>query len=734
MSSSLFSFELPRIPESNSVDALSFDDYFHGILGDQVLPNFPPRTLLELIALVDEGKADAISVLEWLDVIENEHHWVNLSADQEREACRAIWTVICTHPILGGIAFFKAALAAQGQPSTMVSPLVSTMSIVRSVAGLNPACAQKIDWVNAIQHRDYRTLAQACYDANVAPRKRIKQLMLPNANNYGDEIVPYLAQCPDEKLTKQDQIWLESCFDELKTTRQRVAFCEQILLTYGSKLQNGVLLSLLETHCLPTGEHSLWYQLSDASLQALKSLFKLTSFSELQAITNKLLSRSLVDRLSIPDEQQNQILGRTLFWSNYSEKFDRLRAILPRESNALLEESGLKFSEQVCVFKQHSANNVEVFVFGLGKLIVVEVLRGPISESRFYKNNKWNAERLFDSDFHSLDELRELAQIDVHDHLFLWQYYCEKMLRTQFKVTPNDGLTRFAGLKGSISRYSQTSGLARPTLDRVMERKAKLEHWLDKFWACEFATTKYGRDALKETQGTALLIKAQVQKQLGDHEKEQYYLKQASESGNSEAKYRYGSSLIKGDAKARQEGERHMLESANKGHQSARAFINKFGISKYTAKIPFFKEKIIEINQQRKFWIGFHATNGWIVLDRNRPSTADGQMRFTIASTGATFTEPKANWNPPRMVFAPNVVDTASDQQLRELELTLAKYVKLLPKPGVKKPSVEKMHDGSRIIHRSEFSSNAEWEAYLDRRRVFLRSEHKSQSTLSRRK
>ncbi|HFQ5206910.1 TPA: EH signature domain-containing protein [Vibrio vulnificus] len=677
MSSNLFNFELPRLPESNSVESLSFDEYFHGVLKDQVLPNFPPRTLEQLIGLVDEGKSDTISILEWLDIIENEYHWSGLNPSQEREACRALWMVICTSSTLGSIAFFKAALAAQGMPSSMVKPLLDSMAIVRNVQGLHPNCAQKIDWITAIQTQDYATLAQACYDVKASPRKRIKQLMLPNANSYGEHIVPYLADCTASVPTKNEQVWLESCFEELKTTTQRAVFCEQILLTYGNTLKPGILMSLLEEQCLPSSEHSLWYQLSDKALQELKSLFDLTSFSELQAITNKLLSRSCVDSLAIPEEQRNQLRGRTQFWSNYSEKFDRLRAILPSETKSLLEDNGLRFSEQISVFKQQKDNNVEVFIFGLEKLIVVEVLRGPISESRFYKNNQWNSKRLFDKEFNSLDELRELAQIEVHDHVFLWQYYCERLLRTQFKIMPNASLVSFAGLSGAKSRYSHANGLAKPALDRIEERKAKLEIWLENFWRCEFATTKYGKDSLKESEGTQLLIKAQVHQQLGDSEKEQYYLKQASESGNTEAKYRYGTSLIKGDAQARKEGERHMLESAKKGHKSAEEFIKKFGISEYAQKRPIFKKHLISLNTSSKIWIGFHREKGWVELDRNlfqnRPESKD-EMIFINMSKGEMFFEEKRNWKEPLFIFAPKYIDFASDKQLQELETIFIRY------------------------------------------------------------
>ncbi|MGF1763385.1 EH signature domain-containing protein [Aliivibrio kagoshimensis] len=564
---------------SNSVEVLSFDEYYEMTTADMPLPQFPPRTMAQLIALVDQGRAGEISVLEWLDIIENDYHWQGLPENEVLNASRAIWLTICTNDVLGNIAFFKAGLAVEGQPTTMVQPLLSSMSIVRDVPGLNKASLQKIDWILAVKGSDWQFLATQCHLNQQSPMNRVKKLMMPNANRYVDKLPKYLIECAPTSLSSHDQTWLEACFQSLKTAQQRVAFCEQLLERYSTMLQSGVLKSLLEEHCLPNSDYSLWYYLSQNALIKLKTLFDLTSYYELRALVNKLCSDVCSASLDITEQQQKQMRGRTEFWSNYSKQFDRIRVLLPQQSHELLLENGSHLTDQVGVFKSENPLNVEVFIFSLGKLIVVEVLRGELGETRFYKNSKWNAERLFSGSFSSINEIRELAQVEVHDHVLLWQFYCEKLLRTKFKILPNEQTTNFRGMGKTHGQYSAASGLPKPTAGALLDRSRMLEEWLKGFWMHELKTSKYGEQPFKTNQSVEYLVKAEIAKQFDNQEAYRFNLEDASKAGNIEAIHQLGLNMLKDKSvSARKDGERWLAKAASSGHKQALKEVKRYGI------------------------------------------------------------------------------------------------------------------------------------------------------------
>ena len=114
----------------------------------------------------------------------------------------------------------------------MVKPLLGSMDIVSSVPGLNVVTQQKIGWITAIKESDWLGLAKQCYVSKQSPVLRVKKLMMPNANYYVDNLGKYLIDCAPAILTSDDQIWLESCFYSLKTTQQRIEYCQQILAKY----------------------------------------------------------------------------------------------------------------------------------------------------------------------------------------------------------------------------------------------------------------------------------------------------------------------------------------------------------------------------------------------------------------------------------------------------------------------------------------------------------------------
>ncbi|MGF1736511.1 EH signature domain-containing protein [Photobacterium satsumensis] len=581
-----FTFRAPKVPGTNSIDHLSFDEFYEMSLAGMPLPAFPPRTLKQLVALVDQGKTAEISVLEWLDVVENEHHWSGLTEKQQYDACRAIWLAICTNDTLGNIAFFKAGLAVEGLPTTMVKPLLNTMDVVRHVPGLNALDADRIDWLNAVKGKDWSYLANSCYEHDSTPKRRVKKLMLPNANQYVKQLPVALVECAPRSVTEATEDWLERCFNSFNAIKDKAQFCDALIQQYCDNLYRGELKTLLSENCLPNVDESLWYEVSDSSRERLKSAFSLSSYFELDAIAKRLCSDSCANELDIDDQQRKQIRSRTQFWSNYSEKFSRIRVLLPSNTYRLLERHGLTLSQQVNTFKSATEQCAEVIIFELDRLLVVEVLRGDLSETRFFKNTEWNAKRLLDGDFECLADIRDLPQTEVHDHMILWQYFCEKMLRTKFRVTPNDGVVYFAGIPKSVSYYSDKKGLQKPNQTMLAERAIQLEQWVELFWRYEFKTSKYGEQSGLQQRSNVYLFKAQVAKQTGNDENHELYIKKAANQGNPEAMWQLGSKLLL--SANRQHGEQLIAKAAEDGHIKAREAAERFGI-----KISVVSEKML---------------------------------------------------------------------------------------------------------------------------------------------
>lgn len=579
MSSKGFTFKQPAVLGANSLDRMSFDDFYDMGDLDGGLPSFPPKTIQQIIKLVDQGKSEQISILEWLDAIDNQNQWDELDASDVNNACRAIWYAMCTNAALGDIAFFKVALALDGKPTSIIPDLIESMDIVQGVSELAELERNKIDWLQAIRSRNYQSIGRFCFEGKRTPSDYVKYLRLPKANSYERELPIELIRVVPQQLTVEADSWLHQCFKSLKTNNEKLAFCDTAIshfekFDYGTHVEQ-----ILEDNCLPSGDDSYWYSLSEQSKSILKKKFNISSYYELKSISKLLTSDHGKEHLSFEDHEARQIHSRTMFWSNYSSRFNRIRALLPESTFAYIVSQGYSPSRQVEVLSKESVSQYEVLIFELDRIIAVEFLRGDLSETRFFKNTEWHAKRLFESTDLTIEVIRDMTQLDVHDHLTSWQYFCEKLLRTKFKLMPNDDIPYFKGLPPAVNSYNQTRGLTRPEQSYLDERARKLELWLERFWNTEFSTSKYGEQSGLEQKSNVYLSKAHIAMQLGNSEEHELYIKKSANQGNPEAMNQLGQILLKNrDVGLRRHGERWLAKAAVKGHVNAQALVKKFNI------------------------------------------------------------------------------------------------------------------------------------------------------------
>ncbi|MGY2575486.1 EH signature domain-containing protein [Vibrio sp. C8] len=581
--SSGFLFSTPKLPDINSVENVSFDDYLKG-LENETLPSFPPKRLKELVRLVNDNRESEISIFEWLDVIEDQQQWNELSEREEMEACIATWKTIVTYPSLGEVVLFKVALSLDGKPSSVVSNLTNTLSIARTAKGIDEYNANRMDWLLALQQGRYSQLAHQCYLCQKTYSELVKDYRLPQANSYFTYLNISLLECVVEgHLGSDDDAWLNKNFSFLKSTKQKIEFCSAFINKFDQFDYGEFCDELISTYCLPTQEVSYWNRLDLATKQILKKKYKLSNYFDLRSISKTLYSELAADELGFTEDQTKQIRSRSMFWSNYSSRFERVRVMLPKATYQFVVKQSKGVPEFVDQISDESDFDSEIYIFEMGQTIAVEFLRGPLSETRFFKNNEWNSQRLFSSKELNSAEIRAMSQLEIHDHGPFWQYFCETLLRTKLKVIPDSNIPYFRGLPPDVNKYKQGVGLVvSPTNEMIQKRKEFLEVWVEKFWASEVETGKFGELRGLEQKSTLYLQKAQTAKQLGDHETYDLFIKKAANQGNAEAMWQLGRMMLlgnKSDAKTRQHGEKWISQSASKGHKEAMSTAERFRIS-----------------------------------------------------------------------------------------------------------------------------------------------------------
>lgn len=575
MPTNLYQFEQPRLPKKNSIERKLDWTKVEVLDVSCSLPSFPPKTLKQIVQLIDDNRADEISIFEWLDVIEDHTQWLSLQEVERYDACRAVWFQISLNNGLGDIVFFRLAQQLDDSRHRVVPFLIQTMTVARTAKNLKVQVVTKIDWLIALQEQDWAQLARYCFQCQLTPKAFLSRLHLPMSNQYQFTLLPHLVEVGYQDYMDQNQLetWLLACFDCIKVTKSKVDYFDALLQFSSNDIVPERVRVLLQQYCLPLGDDSYWYHLSDKSRERIRALFNLSQYYSLHTVSQFLYDPDNRESLVLEENEAKRIRSRSMFWSNYADQFLRVRVLLPALTMAVFAKKHKIRPDYISLLSETSDDSpCEVFIFEFEKIIIVEALRGSINEIRIFKNDEWYAKRLFDAPALSLNDIRGLAQMDVHDHVVGWQYFCEKLLRTKYNQSADKHLPYFRGLPPDRNSYSTTKGLPKPDEKLLSERAIQLEQWVEAFWYREFQTDKYGNQSGLKRKSNVYLNKALVEKQCGNEEQYELYIHKAANQGNAEAMWQLGMIKLrsrKGGANARKDGENWIRKAAREGHKEA---------------------------------------------------------------------------------------------------------------------------------------------------------------------
>jgi EH_Signature domain len=160
-----------------------------------------------------------------------------------------------------------------------------------------------------------------------------------------------------------------------------------------------------------------------------------------------------LSRLELQNFESNRLCSRRDFWANYSNRFERLRILLPSTSQIAIGRQ-IQGDERL---EDDGSDPTEICIFDFGEWFVVEFFRGKGSETRLFPKNSRNQQILFGESTLSVKRIRCLGG-DRHDHVYLWQVFSPTWLE-------NNGI------------FPNTQPSRNPTADQLRERQERLRRW-----------------------------------------------------------------------------------------------------------------------------------------------------------------------------------------------------------------------------------------------------------------
>ncbi|MDZ8134636.1 MAG: EH signature domain-containing protein [Nostoc sp. DedQUE04] len=394
-----------------------------------------------------------VSKLDWIYCIHAKTQWDQQNIDRSGKTSAAIWNVAISNLWLQHQLLWRLALYYGDRQEQVLAQSIAESFGVFANSGL-------VSHLLPVQIIRVLRSTQAGRElAKIACEKRVNRTgLLNNIQNILPAYIPLFSQFIEDitpyfttitSPNHQQVQWLLLCLDEMSDSQQ-IKAVNHLLTNVSNNIANNhsLLVDWLRKN-YRNGEN--WYKLSEPARQRLREWIGGINYGDFQKLVNLILNK-----LNLEDYESKRLCSRRNFWANYSNRFERLRILLPKTSQIAI---GYQIQGDIDLLEDDGSDPTEVCIFDFGEWFVVEFFRGRGSETRLFPKNSRNEQILFGESTLSVKRIRCLGS-DKHDHEFLWQFFCRQWLANK-GINPNPC----------------TEPYRNPTADQLQQRENRLGRW-----------------------------------------------------------------------------------------------------------------------------------------------------------------------------------------------------------------------------------------------------------------
>lgn len=441
------------------------------------LKDFPvaqARNIDEILLDIQHGKANKVSRLEWVYCIQTKALWDKENPQQSSATAEAIWNIAVRDSWLSRLLLWRLVLyhSVQVEKSRVLAPTLADGFHV-FVSRTQDTKLLSVRIVKLLtQGQSGYEVAMIAFEHLLTPKELLHSAKLPQAIPLvGKALESVVRHFSTLELPNQQQVeWLLRCLDEM-SLKQQVSAVNELLIQVPTKVGGSFpkLVDWLRKYYDPriTGER--WHQLSEQAKRALSEWIGAVNYGDFANLVDKLLNV-----LSLKDCEERQLRSRRKFWADYSNRFERIRILLPQTSVNALDRR--VFTADIEILATDGSDSTEVCIFDFGEWFVVEFFRGQGSETRLFRQNEHIEQELFGSTSLSVKQIRRLDG-EKHDHVYIWQFYCREWLHN-YAIYPNPNTLPYRN----------------PTEKQKQEREGKLKWWKHEIKKLEREAREYEDD------------------------------------------------------------------------------------------------------------------------------------------------------------------------------------------------------------------------------------------------
>lgn len=432
----------------------------------------PPRRIDAIFADVMAERFNQLTLLEWIYCLFAKTRWDQQHPDQAEPTALAIWRAATENEWLKRCLLWRIALYYGNQQFNALPASVAELLLSNETIALISNDQLLLQVLTLFRHKRFEDLAALSLQHLLTPGELLEKLHLPNQIDAVNKALDFVScQFSQLSLVESSRLkWLLRCLTQM-TRSQQLTSVEYLLLHLSKEASDtySPLVRWVKQRYAPTQTNSRWNELSHQAKVALRHWIGAANYADFQRLVDLVLKQFNLD-----DKEIRQLKSRREFWSNYSDRFDQIRILLPESSAAGLKKHFLQ--SDVGILREDGSDPTEVCIFDFGEWYVIEFFRGRGSETRLLNRKQHSGleEKLFHSSNLSAKCFRCLGG-ETFDHVYLWQIFCERWLRER-GIYPNEGLRLFRRVDASDA-YDSKLGLPLPSRENRQKRENSLYSW-----------------------------------------------------------------------------------------------------------------------------------------------------------------------------------------------------------------------------------------------------------------
>ncbi len=313
-------------------------------------------------------------------------------------------------------------------------------------------------------------IAELSFHRGKSPREIFESLSLPTETVFTSDSSEVCISLAISKLNNKQDFSIELLIQILleQSDDKRTKFVDQILVRVKKECASNtpLLINWLQKNYGLKSDG--WDKLSQKAKICYRDWVGASSYEDFTRLVN-----FLVENEDPNNDDIRRLTNRTIFWSHYTNSFERIRILVPAPIYHKVRE--VHFSVDVEVIISDNGEETEICIFDFGDWFVIEFFRGD-GEVRICKKTRFTEDLLFSSSHLKTSILRSIADIRRHDHKNRWQYFCIKWLY-EFNIKPNDGIDRFKVTPDLYFEFTPGVGIPKPRPEKIRIRNKQLELW-----------------------------------------------------------------------------------------------------------------------------------------------------------------------------------------------------------------------------------------------------------------